>query len=225
MRGTKRVLCGLMAVCWLAGAMPAAAARPETAGLRVPVMCQKPELYNGCEVTSLAMMLRHAGQPVSKMELAAQLRKDLTPEVRDGQGRTLSWGDPNRGFVGDITGRLRGYGVYHGPVRDLLEARLPGKAVDLTGSPFESLLDTVAAGRPVVVWTTTQYRVPAAWVYWRGPGGTVKATFSEHAVLLVGYGPQTVTVNDPLTCSVRQVDRVSFRRSWEGMGAQAVTYR
>lgn len=50
--------------------------------MNVPVISQKPELFNGCEVTSLAMLLRYAGVNVGKLELAKRLEKDGDPLER-----------------------------------------------------------------------------------------------------------------------------------------------
>ncbi|HEU4962376.1 MAG TPA: C39 family peptidase [Bacilli bacterium] len=199
--------------------------RPPQAQVQVTPLSQKSELYNGCEVTSLAMMLAQAGKPVSKLQLARQLAKDPTPERRDANGRTVSWGDPNRGFVGDVTGRNRGYGVDHGPLAALAARHLPGRVVDLSGGSFDGVLNSIADGRAVVVWTTTSFAPRSNWVSWQSPTGTVRATFSEHAVLVVGYDPQSIVLADPLVGQVRRVNRQTFVQSFVQMGKQAITYR
>src|SRR6478672_6280503 len=48
----------------------AAAPPPRRSPLHVPAMSQLPELPNGCEATSLAMLLAAAHHPVSKLTLA-----------------------------------------------------------------------------------------------------------------------------------------------------------
>ena len=53
--------------------------RSTLAKLDVPALRQLPELYNGCEVTSLAMLLQASGSSVDKLTLAKQIKKDLTP--------------------------------------------------------------------------------------------------------------------------------------------------
>jgi uncharacterized protein YvpB len=209
----------------LSDAAVAVAARPDAASVLVKAQWQKPELYNGCEVTSLSMLLSAAGAPVDKRVLAREIRRDPTLEVRDAAGRTVRWGNPHQGFVGDVTGAGRGYGVYHGPVAELLARHLPGRSLDMSGGSFDVVLDSVAQGRPVVVWTTTGFFVPGDWVVWNSPSGLVRATFSEHAVLVVGYSATSVEVADPLDGQRKWLNREGFRRSWEAMGRQAVTYR
>jgi uncharacterized protein YvpB len=205
--------------------MEANLANPSQILLHVTAQAQNPDLYNGCEMTSLAMLLAAAGHPYDKITLANEIRKDPTPQVLNDDGSIQSWGDPNNGFVGDITGQDPGYGVYHGPVTDLLNRILPGKAVDLTGNSFAKVLDQVASGKPVMAWTTVDFTPTNNWVTWQGPNGPVRATFDEHVVLIVGYNDKQVFVNDPLDgTSAKPVDRKAFEASWKQMGQQAVSF-
>jgi uncharacterized protein YvpB len=80
--------------------------------LDVPLIAQNPELKYGCEVTSLAMVLQYAGIKVNKTELANSIKKDNDPLIIGKGGNIEHWGDPNDGFVGDITGKKKGYAVY-----------------------------------------------------------------------------------------------------------------
>jgi uncharacterized protein YvpB len=203
---------------------PVSAPIADQVQINVPLQCQMPELDNGCEVTGLSMLLQHAGRPVSRFKLAEEVAKDKT-ELRKVNGRIVFWGDPHLGFVGDITGKRPGYGVYHRPILQLLNRHLPGRGRDLTGGNFDQVLAEVSAGRPVVVWTTSKFQPVQDWVTWDSPSGKIYATFHEHAVLLVGFDKKTVTVNDPLDGKRKQVDRERFRQSWEQMGRQAVTYQ
>ncbi|MEV2697704.1 C39 family peptidase [Paenibacillus larvae] len=193
--------------------------------LTVPIISQNPELYNGCEITSVAMMLKAAGHPVDKMTLAKQVAKDSSPIRRDENGNILSWGDPNEGFVGDVTGERIGFSVYHGPVYDLVESILPGRTVDLTGESFDRVLQSISEGQPVLVWINVTFASVGNWVTWNSKNSPVKATFSEHAVLLVGYDEDNVYVNDPLDGTAsKKLDRKDFIDSWIQMGSQAITY-
>jgi uncharacterized protein YvpB len=216
------VLLGMTAVGWKD---TASAARPDRAYVEVDEINQLPELHNGCEVTALAIVLDHAGKSVGKMQLARDLQKDATPLRYDGRGGIAYWGNPSVGFVGDITGARRGYGVYHAPIAALMNRYLPGQALDLSGGSFDSVLDQVANGKPVIVWTTVHFTPVSNWVSWNSPSGKVSATFSEHAAVLIGYDAQTVTLADPLDGQVDRVNRARFLTSWEQMGRQAVTYR
>jgi uncharacterized protein YvpB len=194
--------------------------------IRTNAVKQHPELRDGCEVTSLAMLLQAIGQPGNKMQLAAEVRKDPTPVRRNASGHIVYWGDPNRGFVGAVDGKPIGFGVYHGPIAELLDKHLPGQSLDLTGQSFQTILAHVAKGKPVVAWTTVQLRPPDHWDYWNSPTGPVRTTWNEHAVLIVGYEPGTVYINDPFDGSAaKKVNRASFEASWVAMGRQAVTVK
>lgn len=195
--------------------------------LEVPIVSQLPRLPRGCEVTSLAMLLDHAGVPVDKMILAEQVAKDPAPlQVIRGQ---VHYGNPYQGFVGCMYSLDNpGLGVYHGPIRDLLEECLPGRARDLTGGEFEEVLYSLSQGVPVWVIVNARYRElePGSFNTWQTGQGPVEITYNMHAVLLTGYDRQYVYFNDPLTAMKnRKKCRESFQVAWEQMGRQAVTYQ
>jgi len=192
--------------------------------LDVPIIKQMPELYNGCEVTSLSMLLHYSEIPVDKLELAEKVKKDPTPFKGSSLRSISEWGDPNEGFVGDITGKRKGYGVYHGPLFELLEEYAKDQAVDLTGEEFTAIEWALTNGKPVVIWTTAHFSPTEEWVTWKKNGRTIRATFKEHVVLLVGYDDQFVYLNDPLSGNkAMKVERNAFIESWKQMGSQAVT--
>lgn len=200
------------------------AQRPNSILVDVPVVRQLPELYNGCEVTSLSMLLATTGRPVDKMELAAKISKDPTPFKGTSLQKIEQWGNPAQGFVGDITGKRKGYGVYNGPLFELLQEYVPKGAVNLTGKSFEEVEWVLSQGRPVVAWTTVSYQPTDKWVSWKSEDQTIKATFQLHAVLLVGYDEQFVYLNDPLTGTKGQkAPKQLFIESWKQLGNQAVT--
>ena len=201
---------------------------PESARLDVPSLSQLPELYNGCEITSLTMILQYAGLDTDKETMARLLDQDTTQLVQSADGTIVSWGNPHKGFVGDISGNAKGYGVYHEPIASLINSIAKDQALDLTGKPFEEVLAQVADGKPVLVWTNSSFGPLASgnWITWDSPDGPVSATWKEHAVVLTGYDGETLYINDPLDGSKdKKVNRGLFEQSWEQMGEQAVTYR
>lgn len=205
-------------------APPTPAPRQQEAKLSAPAISQLPELRSGCELTSLTMLLQFAGIQKNKMELVAEMKLDPTPIRWRSDGTVAFWGHPNNGYVGDITGRSKGFGMYHQPALELLQSYVP-TGLDLTGQPFEKLEDHVAAGIPVVVWTTINFQTSVKWMTWDTASGPLTTTFSEHAVLLVGYDEQYVYVNDPLTGKADiPVEKARFLETWEMMGKQAVSY-
>jgi uncharacterized protein YvpB len=204
------------------------AALPTRVVLSAPEIRQLPELPNGCEVTSLAMLLAAVHRPVPKLELARRLPTDPTPPTFSGDGSgfysVARWGDPNRGFVGSVYGDGIGYAIYHGPLTRFLAQLMPGRAVDLTGHSFDDVLTHVAHGVPVVMWVTTTFAPTDDWVTWQAHGSRVRGTTFEHAVLLVGYDKTSVYVNNPLNGEREQrVSRALFEAAWRQLGQQAVT--
>lgn len=195
---------------------------PSVIALDVPFVVQKPELPRGCEVTSLAMLLRGAGVAADKMTLAAEI--DKVPFLVNGK-----YGNPNTGFVGDMyISANPGYGAYHAPVERLGQRYLPGRIIDLTNSSFDELL-TKYVGRRFPVWIVTNatFRAlpPNEFSTWPTVSGDVQITWHEHSVVITGYGPDFILINDPLAASSnRRLPRDDFRRAWEQMGRQALSY-
>lgn len=206
-------------------ATPTPAPRPASAILDAPVFRQHPELPSGCEITSLSMLLHYAGINKTKMDLLPDMKRDHTPLRWGEDGSIVSWGNPNEGFVGDITGKSKAFGIYHGALLELLRIYMPN-GVDLTRSSFNMLEEQIAAGIPVVAWTTIDFQVPSTWVTWDTPTGPIETTFMEHAVLLVGYDQENVYVNDPWTGQAkRKINKAQFVKTWEVMGSQAISYQ
>ncbi len=195
--------------------------------LSVPTQSQLPDLPNGCEVTSLSMLLTAWGNPVDKVVLAREQPTDLTQPVFSGPtGDFYSisrWGNPNTAFVGKIKGRY-GYGIYHAPLARLLDSKTQGHALDLTGRSFSEILARLRLGTPIVLWTTTTFAPPTRWVTWTTPEGPFRGTQVEHAVLLVGYTPNKLVLNNPLTGRQEQVSPAPFIAAWQQMGRQALTF-
>ncbi|OIJ20997.1 hypothetical protein BKP45_07335 [Anaerobacillus alkalidiazotrophicus] len=194
--------------------------------LQVPLILQFPDLPRGAEVTSLAMLLGYAGEKVNKLELAEHIKKDPTPlsMVDD----MIFYGNPNDGFVGSMYSLTEpGYGVYHGPIKELAENYLPNQIVDMTGAKFEDILYPLHAGRPIWVIIHTQFKTlqDEEFQTWKTPSGEIEVTYFQHAVLLTGYDGQNIYYNDPLSLEVnRPISKSRFKEAWQQMGRQAISY-
>jgi uncharacterized protein YvpB len=203
----------------------AAADRQPSMRLTAPLILQYPELRSGCEVTSLAMLLNFSGLKIGKLDLVPLLPRDRTPIRWNTDGSIRSWGNPNTGFVGDVTGKSKGFGIFHGALFELLKQYTP-EAVDLTNKSWNDIEAHVSSGVPVIVWTTINFVIPNNWVVWDTPIGPLKTTFVEHAVLLTGYDDEYVYVNDPLGgVAGKPIDKQQFLSTWQAMGKQAISYR
>lgn len=196
-----------------------------SAKMDLPLIEQMPDLERGCEVTSLAMLLQSDGINADKLILAQQVKKDTTPFSRDDDG-TIHFGNPNGGFVGDMESFDNpGYGVYHGPIRELAEKYMPGRVVDATGADFSDLYGFL--DRNIPVWTIVNLDYERLsddeFEKWMTPDGPINITYKEHSVLVTGYDDEYIYINDPLN-ETDKVDKQSFIAAWEQMGKQAITY-
>jgi uncharacterized protein YvpB len=189
--------------------------------ISAPHIKQLPELPRGCEVTSLAMMLQHAGVKVGKMELAKEVRK--VPFKSGG-----FYGNPYDGFVGNMyTFSEPGLGVYHGPIQELAEKYLPNRVVNMTGYDFSYIYRMLDKGMPVWVITNSWFnQLPSSqFQTWQTKQGPLKITYREHSVLITGYDANYIYVNDPLYHKAnRAVPKNEFIASWIQMGRQAISY-
>lgn len=189
-------------------------------------IAQNPELNRGCEVTSLAMLINYMGINVDKMTLAQNIPKDTTPYRKE--GNTIYYGNPNVGFVGDIYNiNNKGFGVFHGPIYELLTNYIGERALDITGCSKEDILFFLGKNRPVWVIVNAKYKpLPSSeFETWKTAEGEVYITYSEHSVLITGYDKDYVYFNDPLDATkLKKENREQFFKAWEQMGRQAVTY-
>jgi uncharacterized protein YvpB len=183
----------------------------------VPLINQMdmPQLKNGCEVTSLAMVLNFNGIKVTKNQLANEIHR--VPII----DQNKKMGNPNMGFVGDMENGP-GYSVYNGPVFDLAKKYAGKRAFNLTNSSFIDLLKKVSQGYPVWVITTNNFKPGAVFKKWETVQGPVYITLNEHSAVITGYDKNYIYVNDPYGYKNRKVDRTSFINSWEEMGKQAI---
>ncbi|HHT7188864.1 TPA: S-layer homology domain-containing protein [Bacillus cereus] len=191
--------------------------------LNVPARYQFPELYNGCEVVSLQMLVEYyTGRSVNKVNFAFQMPFDNTRLQKQG-GQFKVWGDPDVGFVGDVTGRTPGYAINPGPLKQLLDQYARG--TNLTGNNFSVLESYVRNGKPVVTWVTVALNNPRPTVTWKTPQGkTIYARMNTHAVVLTGVDDNYVYYNDPFygTKNVK-ISKARFESIYNQMGKKALS--
>lgn len=187
--------------------------------LDVPLINQMttPRLYNGCEVTSLTMMMNYAHINVTKNQLAARLTS-VPIDYDNGEH-----GNPNAGFVGDITGDNPGIGVYHGPIYQLAKTQT-SHVKDLTGASFDTVIKQLEAGRPVWTITTVSFAPVDSMETWQTPQGPVKITYDMHSVVIVGFNraKQKIYINNPYGQKQQAVDWQDFQAAYKQMGSQAI---
>lgn len=197
--------------------------RSESVLMDVPIINQFPELRNGCEAVAALMMLRKFGVDTDKEKFSHSIPKDDTPLEKRGNDVTV-WGDPEKGFVGDITGRAPGYSIDPKPLKRFLEKYVE-KPVDLTGVEPEILERYLRAGNPVVTWTTVNFKDLDSYDTWVTPSKKViNATFNTHAMTMTGFDDKYYYLNDPYTGTKNyRVTKQRFLEVWNSLGKKAIS--
>jgi uncharacterized protein YvpB len=193
--------------------------RPIAARTRVPLVQQA--LRDNCETAALSMILAFSGRPVGQLTLQGQVAhsKPLDPTV-SADGSEV-WGDPSGGFVGhaDGGGPGGGYGVYQRPIQAL--AKRHGVDLrDLTDATPQAVYRALLSGHPVLAWVALSN---GPFATWQTPAGrTVHADYGEHAIVLTGVAPRTVSLNDPLSGRRLTWGKSDFERMWAALGSRAL---
>lgn len=186
--------------------------------LNVPLENQWPELPNGCEVTSLSMLLNYYGIKTNKMELAQKI-KHISSFSDDGQYR----GNPHIGFVGYMSQANAGWCVYNEPLYNV--ARLYTNRIrNASGDDFDQLIYLVSSGHPVMIITTLKFRPVNDMQTWQTKQGKVNVTPSSHACVITGYNKakDLVYINDPYGYKNRPVSWKNIEASYKQQGKQAL---
>ena len=165
--------------------------------IRLPVKLHVQEHSLSCEIATLKMALSVHGLIVSENDLISRLAFDPTPKG------TGVWGDPSKGFVGSIDGRMlvTGYGVYAPPIAQVGNAYASAEL--LRNGSAGQLARHIAAGNPVIIWGHYGQRLNV--FGWHTREGTpVRAVDGEHTRLVYGFdgpvqSPTRFYLVDPVT--------------------------
>ncbi|BDR61050.1 hypothetical protein KIM322_13110 [Lactobacillus xylocopicola] len=189
-----------------------------TQQLNVPIENQYPELPNGCEVTSLSMLLRYYDIKVSKLDLSQNI-KHVASYTNNGHYR----GNPHAGFVGYMSQANAGWCVYNEPL-EAVASTYTNRICNFTGHDFIQVLKLVSDGHPVLIITTTNFNRVKNMQTWNTAQGRVRVTPSSHACVITGYRKKTGTilVNDPYGHKNKQVPWQNLERSYKQQGKQAL---
>lgn len=183
--------------------------------LDVPALQQNPELPTGCESVALTNALLALGFDLEKTEIA-----DNWLPTSDDDFVTAFMGDPHASD---------GHSCMAPAIVETANTYLAAQgsalmAADLTGAPFDRLLEEVADGRPVIVWCTIGLADPGdPYQVERADGRTFRLHANSHCVVISGYDLDagTVLVSDSLVGQTSCDMRLLAKRYYE-LGAQAV---
>ena len=190
---------------------------PKTFSLEIQEIKQEPELPTGCESVALTMALKYEGFELEKTTIARYYL--ILNRSTDNMAI---------GYVGDPFSE-EGAGCFPPALAATAdnffqhqEAELT--AYDLTGIEFEELFSYIAAGTPIVIWTTMYMAEPE----FTGEVGKFEEQEypwyrQEHCVVMSGYDleEKTVQINDPLEGTVTR-NLEEFKSIYEKTGKYAV---
>ncbi|MBS3681890.1 C39 family peptidase [Ornithinibacillus massiliensis] len=200
-------------------------AKAQEVYIPVPTIMQKPELPNGCEITTLTSVLNYYGYQVSKTNMADNYlpKKPFTYE-----GEKRFGPNPYEYYVGDPREQPGGWYSYAPPIVTaantyLSEQGSNKKAYNITGSSKEAIIDYLHKGIPVVMWVTLDLSAPKINSHWyfQDSGEYYAATTNLHVVVLYGKIGDQVHVMDPLQGQVTYNADVFFNSYFE-MGKHAL---
>ncbi|MBN1915774.1 Ig-like domain-containing protein [Candidatus Dojkabacteria bacterium] len=188
------------------------------------IIVTQPYRYS-CNLTASRIALNYKGVNVSVDTLYSQIVKDTTPYDE----ATNTWGNPNSGYVGSITGNPKGYGVYWGPIRNLISSYRPAETH--TGWNRTALLQEVQNNNPVIIWAHNAYAGSGADISWNLPGGgRVYAVKGMHSFVVRGYigeleNPTNIILVDPAGRGRWVISTSYFDSLWNVFGRAAVVVK
>lgn len=190
------------------------------------LLYQLPEMANGCEATSLTMLLQSYGFAADKLQIAYEYVPREEFYEQDGE---VYGPAPDDAYAGDPV--AYGYYCFAQPLCQAADAFLRDagetlRAQDLTGISTVGLEQVLCDGRPVVVWGTLLFETPqySTTYSWRLPEtGEVYIPYSNlHCMLLYGYDEDYYYLCDPLY-GYQMVEKARFSAIYEQMGRRAMT--
>lgn len=190
----------------------------------VPQILQKPELPNGCEITSCCQILQYLGYPADKCDLADH----YLPRSETWYGT-----DPDRYYMGnphlDDDSPQTGYYCFAGPIvtaanRYLSEHGSRHTAVDLTGAGEEDLVRTLEEGSPFFFWASLHFddiQFDRCGSYPLPDGREHRVFHQLHCMVCSGVDDECFYITDPLNYNSR-VPREQFMKIYRQLGSRAV---
>ncbi|WP_101772544.1 C39 family peptidase [Peptostreptococcus faecalis] len=186
--------------------------------LNVESKNQFPNMPNGCEITSLSMLMKYSGYDVSKEYLNDNFLK------KSGFYNT----DPEEYYIGNPY-KKSGYYSYAKPIADCANRYFENlgvsqRAEDKTGmSVFGVLNNVIFDKKPVAVWYTIDDKSPEYGdrYYTNLQGEKLPLYKNLHCVVVEGVGKGKVYIIDPIQ-GKRSVNFVQFIKLYYQMGQRAV---
>ncbi len=163
-----------------------------------------------CEASAAADWANFFGKNINELDFQTKLPRSDNPDFGFVGSPYAPWGQ-----VPPL-----GYGVYAGPVADLLnKLGVPAKAHK--AYTFDQLKATLARGKPVIAWVIGNVvsGIPSDYTDSEGRGVTVAVY--EHVVIITGYTENYIYY---VNGGILYITPTSlFQKSWEVLGNMVVT--
>ncbi|MFV0411727.1 MAG: C39 family peptidase [Oscillospiraceae bacterium] len=196
------------------------------AELMVEAILQYPEFPNGCEATSLAIVLQYLWFDVDKETIAYEYLENDPFTWEDGY---LYAPNPEIAYAGNPASSL-GFYCFEKPVANaanlfLADTQSTRRATSLYGASEEDLLNTLDKGFPVIVWKSIDNKPPYtssnfSW-YLRGTETVYIPYTNLHVLVLRGYTETEFLLSDPLGRE-ETIERELFMELFTAFGGRAV---
>lgn len=179
-------------------------------------ICQYPELPNGCEITSLTMVLNYLGYHFKKENLSDKY-------LNKGNVGTV---DFREAFEGDPRDN-NAYGCYAPVIVDTANKYLSAKgsklkALEISGTDFNNLFDYTGMGIPVIIWCTYELKPGHYSVTWNVDGKAVTWYTPEHCMVLLGKKDGNAVVADPAFGKIKVYGKSLLEKRYNELFLQAV---
>jgi uncharacterized protein YvpB len=183
------------------------ASEPLPPEVRLSVAPQKQSHNLSCESLSAAMAAQYHGVALTEAQVLAALPRADNPHL---------------GFRGNVDGPpggIQDYGVYAGPILEILNAH--GLRAQLVEDGPEGIKAAIARGHPVVAWITYNCQVSTP-ITRTVDGQIVTLVPYQHAVVITGYDGSGVWANDPWDGQADYYNMGDFRRALAYLGDMAI---
>lgn len=174
----------------------------------VPELFQYPSMPAGCEIYSLAAVLRAMGHDADPDSIVAN---QLPFDVEGDDYASAFWGDPYWSGEGMPPAIMAAGNAF------LEEAGASERFANLTGTDFDELASKASSGTPVLVWTTLDFEDP----YFDEPLEANSFYDLEHCVVLLGMEGHRACIMDP-TQGYVTVNYDWFKYLYEQCGSMAL---
>jgi len=137
--------------------------------------------------------------------------------------------NPNKGFVGDVTGRWgqippNDYGVHAEPVADVLYFDYDVPAYAYIDYTLEEMKEAIAQDRPVLAWVIGNVTRGQAEEYEDEEGDFAVVARYEHVVIVTGYDDTAGTLRYMNNGRFYSVPQETFLDSWSVLENMVIVY-